>query len=55
MNQIPTTENDDNRSVAASDFIQLDQPDTSQNFASVLKEQMLMMANLEVYFCRDYY
>jgi hypothetical protein len=75
MSQIPT-ENEDNRFVAASDFVQLDQPDemstdqqeqqqfglhqstsdctmntgnTTRNYDNDLKEQKLMIANLEVF------
>jgi hypothetical protein len=56
MSQIPT-EHDDNGSVAASDFVQLDQPDevpdqqqeAPHNYDHDMKEQKLMMANLEVF------
>jgi hypothetical protein len=81
MSQIPTTDNEDNRSFAASDFdyVQCDQPDevedqqaqqqhkqpqfgqqqnlvdwtintgSTRNFDNELKEQKLMIANLEVF------
>jgi hypothetical protein len=67
MSQI-LTGNDDNRSVAASDFVQLNQPyevsdqeaqqqqeqpqntGSTRNYDNELKEQKLMIANLEVFF-----
>jgi hypothetical protein len=81
------TENEDNLSVAASDFVQLGQPDADEvpdqqetqqqqeqpqfgllhqnsldwtmntgcahNYDNELKEQKLMMANLEVFLCEN--
>jgi hypothetical protein len=59
------TENEDNRSVANSDFIQLDQPDevpqqeqpqntgSARNYDNELKEHKWMIANLEVFWAGE--
>jgi hypothetical protein len=77
MSQIPSENDDNNRPVAASDFVKVEQPDevpdqeaqqqhgqqqnqlgwsldseestTTHNFENDLKEQKLMIANLQVF------